>query len=84
MKIFEKMIGMKKRCEVGISVLLLAVSLFCLFICLEGVAMIVRHDVATVTNVLFLGLLLSINGAAVFFNLTRLSNAIRERLKTYD
>jgi hypothetical protein len=84
MKIFEKLNSMKERCEVGISVSLLAISLFCLIVCLECVAMIVKHDIATLANVFFMGLLLSVNGLATFFNLTRLSNAIRARLRSYD
>ena len=84
MKIYEKLIETKDRCEVGISVLFLAVSFFCLIICLECMVVMVKHDVTTLANVLFICLLLSVNGLATFLNLTRLSNAIRARFRDYD
>jgi len=69
-----------KRYELAIATLALALSAFCVFVCVGILDVFFEHGVDSTFNVVVVSSLVVLNLWAVYLNLMRLSLIVRERI----
>ena len=77
----ERLKKLTSKHELGIATLMLAISAFCTFICMDVGMTLFKHGADNISHILFVGVLTAINLWAVYLNVGRLSQIVRKRVE---
>ena len=80
-KMLERLKKLTNKHELGVATLMLAISAFCTFICMDIGVMLFKHGTDNISHILFVGVLTAINVWAVYLNVKRLSQVIQKRIE---
>jgi hypothetical protein len=79
-KIMLNKIFNREKLEFPVAIVMLAISLFCVFLCIDVVCLMIEHGSGNIWHVLFIGSLVAINAFAVFLNIKRVSHHLKDKL----
>ena len=63
-----------------VAIVMLAISLFCVFLCNDVVCLMIEHGTGNIWHSLFIGSLVLINAFAVYLNIKRVSHHLKDKL----